>query len=171
MIFYLQTKTRRLNIFQIKFRKACLLDVDNIDLLLIDEVKRGNILHRDKSEISQNIRSYTLAIQTKNNNESIIGLSALHIHNQYLGEIRSLIVSPNFRNKGVGQEIIKSLIEEAKNIGLKEVLVLTFKAKLFETIGFTKENKENMPEQKIWQDCIKCKLFPKCEEILLIKHI
>lgn len=81
------------------------------------------------------------------------------------------MVESSYRNIGVGKEIVAILLKEAIGIGLKRVLVLTFKAKLFEAMDFIQTDKENMPNQKIWQDCIKCKFFPKCEEVLLIKNL
>ncbi|PHQ55600.1 MAG: GNAT family N-acetyltransferase, partial [Sulfurimonas sp.] len=31
--------------------------------------------------------------------------------------------------------------------------------------------KESLPEHKIWADCIKCKHFPICNEVSLIKTL
>ena len=31
--------------------------------------------------------------------------------------------------------------------------------------------KEDIPEQKIWADCIRCKLFPICNEIAMVIDI
>jgi amino-acid N-acetyltransferase len=62
-------------------------------------------------------------------------------------------------------------VQNAISLQLKNVLVLTYQDQLFKKLGFKIIDKENIPTQKIWQDCIKCKFFPRCEEISLIKTI
>ena len=41
----------------------------------------------------------------------------------------------------------------------------------FLSCGFREIPKEDIPEQKIWADCIRCKLFPICNEIAMVKDI
>ena len=148
-------------------KKATLLDVDNIVKLLQEEVNKGVILPRSSSMIATNIRSYILAIC----DNKIVGVGALHIYSQDLGELRSLMVKKEFRGQGIGQGIVNYILDEGQNIRLKKVLVLTYQQKLFEMMGFEVIAKEDIPEHKIWEDCVRCKLFPKCEEISLIKEI
>jgi amino-acid N-acetyltransferase len=152
----------------IKIQISTLNDVNKISFFLEEEVKKGIILHRDVNEISQNIRSYILA---KDENNNIIAIGALHIHTNTLGEIRSLMVKDGYRGEGIGTKIVSTLLNNASSLKLNDVLVLTYQDKLFKKLGFNIIDKENIPTQKIWQDCIKCKFFPKCEEISLIKTI
>jgi len=62
-------------------------------------------------------------------------------------------------------------LDEAKDLGLQKVLVLTYRQSFFERLGFIEIPKESLPEHKIWADCIKCKHFPVCNEVSLIKNI
>jgi len=128
-------------------------------------VDDGTILERSADEIATNIRSYTLAFE----NEELIGFSALHIHTVKLAEIRSLIVKESYRDRGVGKELVSLGLKEGEHLGLQEVLVLTYKQAFFEKLGFVEIPKESLPEHKIWADCIKCKHFPLCNEVSLIK--
>ncbi|MBI3873711.1 MAG: GNAT family N-acetyltransferase, partial [Arcobacter sp.] len=80
-------------------------------------------------------------------------------------------VHSDFRNLGVGAELIKKAINEAKFYSLKTILVLTYRQKLFEKFGFIVIAKESIPETKIWLDCIKCKHFPICDEIALTLEV
>jgi amino-acid N-acetyltransferase len=50
-------------------------------------------------------------------------------------------------------------------------LTLTYQKEFFEKLGFVEIPKESIPDKKIWADCIKCKFFPNCNEIALIKHL
>jgi len=147
------------------FRKATLRDIVSMQELVAPEVKEGTILPRSDDEVATNIRSYTLALD----DELLIGFAALHIHTAYLGEIRSLIVKEEYRGKKVGESLVSELVSEAQSLGLQKVLALTYKNRFFERLGFSEIPKESLPEHKIWADCIKCKHFPICNEISLIK--
>lgn len=152
---------------EIKYLKPTMKEIDDMQNLVAEDVQNGNILERSASEMATTIRSYTVAYQ----NNKIIGFVALHIHTTDLCEIRSLVVKRDFRNHGIGAELIKRAIKEAIHYGLKTILVLTYRQKLFENFGFSIISKESIPETKIWLDCIKCKHFPICDEIALILKI
>ncbi|MFA5232818.1 MAG: N-acetyltransferase [Sulfurimonas sp.] len=151
----------------IELTKARLSDIENMQKLVIPEVEAGVILARSSDEIATNIRSYILA---KEDGE-IVGFCALHIHTPTLAEIRSLVVKEGRRGMGIGQSLIDNAIEEARMLGLQKVLSLTYKQSFFEKLGFVEIPKESLPEHKIWADCIKCKHFPICNEVSLIKTL
>ena len=150
-----------------EYKKASLCDILSMQELVSPEVESGVILERSDDEIATNIRSYTLAYE----NDKLIGFCALHIHTSSLAEIRSLIVKDGFRGKGVGENLINICIDEAQTLGLQKLLSLTYKQSFFEKLGFTEIPKESIPEHKIWADCIKCKHFPICNEVSLIKNL
>jgi len=135
--------------------------------LVEDEVKRGIILKRSDDEVATNIRSYILAFY----NDELVGYGALHIHSMELAEIRSLIVNEKARGLGIGKKIVNYCIDEAKELNVKEILVLTYIASFFEKLGFKEIDKESIPEHKIWLDCVKCIHFPVCNEISLIYKV
>ncbi len=149
------------------YKKATLLDIDDMQKLVKPEVEKGIILPRSDDEIATNIRSYTVVKEDK----KLVGFSALHIFSKKLAEIRSIIIDKKYRGKGIGRNIITRLIEEGKELGVGSVFALTYEREFFEKIGFFEIEKDKLPEQKIWADCVKCKLFPICNEIAFIKHI
>lgn len=151
----------------VKFYKPTVLDIVKMQELVAADVKNGNILDRSPNEMATTIRSYTVAEV----NGEIVGFAALHIHTVTLAEIRSLIVKEDFRGKTIGKQLIQRLVAEAKELNLKQILVLTYQKKLFENFGFIEIEKESIPETKIWADCIKCKHFPVCNEISLMLQI
>ena len=145
--------------------KAKLNDIPAMQKLVEDDVKNGIILQRSEDEVSTNIRSYVLA----KDKERVIGYAALHIHSMRLAEIRSLIVSSEYRGQNIGKNIVLFTLDEAKKIGVEEdVLVLTYLPKFFTKLGFIKIPKDTIPEHKIWADCIKCIHFPVCNETSLV---
>ena len=149
------------------FFKPNVLDIEKMQSLVVPDVENGNILDRNSNEMATTIRSYT-AVKL---NDEIVGFIALHIHTVELAEIRSLVVKDEYRNKGIAKILIQKTIDEAKNIQLKRLLVLTYKKNLFESFNFVEIAKESIPETKIWADCIKCKHFPICDEVSLTLDI
>jgi amino-acid N-acetyltransferase len=151
----------------IEYKKAKLGDIEEMQRLVAPEVESGIILDRSDDEIATNIRSYTLVMH----NSSLIGFCALHIHSPSLAEIRSLIIKEGFRGKKAGTGLIQKVLEEGVELGLQKVLSLTYEKEFFEKLGFVEIPKETLPEHKIWADCIKCKHFPVCNEVSLIKNL
>lgn len=132
--------------------------------LVKSEVDNGIILLRTSDEMATTIRSYT-AVEVDG---VLAGFCALHIHSVNLAEIRSLVVSEQFRNLGLGKKLVNECLEEGKRLQVKEVLSLTYQKDFFEKIGFNVISKESIPEHKIWADCIRCKHFPVCDEVALL---
>ena len=152
---------------KLEFVKPRLSDIAQMQELVRPEVESGVILDRSDDELATNIRSYTLALV----DGELVGFTALHIHTSYLAEIRSLIVKDGFRGQKIGEELINKVLDEAKILGVQRVLSLTYRQSFFERLGFVEIPKESLPEHKIWADCIKCKHFPVCNEVSLIKNL
>ena len=152
---------------KIEYVKARLSDIPKMQELVQPEVDSGVILMRSEDEIATNIRSYALAFLAG----ELVGFTALHVHTSYLGEVRSLIVKEGIRGQKIGENLVLKALDEAKSLGLQRVLVLTYKQSFFERLDFVEIPKESLPEHKIWADCIKCKHFPICNEVSLIKNL
>ncbi len=151
----------------IEYTKAKLSDIKEMQALVEEEVKKGTILFRSSDEMATNIRSYVIAKKE----DVIVGFGALHFHAYDLGEIRSLIVSDKCRGEGIGKGMVKSMLKEGNSLDVKKIFTLTYQQSFFESIGFKEIPKESLPAHKIWADCVKCKHFPVCDEVALIKTI
>jgi len=151
----------------IEYLKAKLSNISQMQELVKEEVESGVILERNENEMATTIRSYFIA----KDGDKIVGFVALHIHTLLLAEIRSLIVSKEQRGKNIGANLVNIASDEGRELGVKQVLTLTYQKEFFEKLGFVEIDKESIPESKIWADCIKCKHFPICNEISLIKEI
>ena len=152
----------------VRLVKAKLLDIDDMQKLVAKEIKEGIILERSRDEVATNIRSYVLA----KDRDRVVGYTALHIHSTRLAEIRSLIVSSEYRGQNIGKRLVEFTLNEAKELGVEEeVLVLTYLTDFFKKLNFIEIPKETIPEHKIWADCIKCIHFPICNEVSLVYKI
>lgn len=142
-------------------------DIPQMLALVEPEVQKGNILPRSQDEIANTIRSYVIA----RDEEKIVGFCALYIYTQKLAEVRSLIVSEEYQNQGIGKELVLRVLQEGEMLGICEFLVLTYREAFFKKLGFEVIEKTEIPNHKIWTDCIKCKHFPQCNEIALFKRL
>ena len=149
--------------------KPTLRDIPAMRNLILPEVQRGVILDRSEDEMASAIRSYSVVCE--NGSHKIIAFAALQILSPTLAEIRSLIVGESYRRMGLATHLINHILGEARALNLKEVLALTYQKEVFAKIGFVEIAKDSLPNQKIWADCIKCKKFPICDEIALLKTL
>jgi len=151
----------------ITYKKPTLQDIPAMQQLVEPEIESGVILPRSNDEIATNIRSYFLAMDS----DKLVGFVALHIHSPALAELRSMIIDTAYRGQNIGTKLVENACDEGARLGLKEVLALTYQQRFFERLGFVEIPKESIPEHKIWADCIKCKHFPVCNEVSLIKTL
>src|SRR4030042_3641842 len=141
-------------------RKAKLQDVKQIQALINFFAKQDLMLPRSLNELYENLRDFWVCVE----NKQIIGCCALHVSWQDLAEIKSLAIKKNKQKLGLGSQLINSCIEEAKELGIKKLFMLTYKPNFFRKFGFRRIKNLSLPH-KIWADCINCPKFPNCKEI------
>jgi amino-acid N-acetyltransferase len=100
----------------------------------------------------------------------LVGACALHVCWEGLGEIRSLAVIEPQRGGGLGARLLELCVNEARELGLDRLFVLTYIPDYFEKQGFVPIEKSQLPH-KIWADCIKCVNFPECGEEALERRL
>ena len=66
----------------------------------------------------------------------VVGCGALHVLWADLGEIRTVAVHPRAVGRGVGHAIVAGLIDNARELGLARLFVLTFEKHFFGGHGF-----------------------------------
>jgi amino-acid N-acetyltransferase len=148
----------------IRFYKPTVADITKMQDIVKEEVDKGKILLRTADEMATTIRSYTVVeVDGK-----MAGFTATHIHSPRLAEVRSLVVGKDFRGLKLGRQLVEACIKEAKEYGIEQLLSLTYEQGFFESCGFRVISKEEIPEHKIWADCIRCKHFPICDEIAMV---
>lgn len=148
------------------FRKAKMSDIKNIAALINFYAEKGAMLPRTIPSMYQRIRDFTIIEESS----TIIAVGSLHILWNDLAEICSLAVRPESVNCGLGSSLVKKMIQESKELEIKNVFTLTYQPLFFEKCGFKRVNKESLP-QKVWTECINCSKFPNCDEIALIRSV
>lgn len=147
-------------------RKALINEVPEIWRML-HEFADQDVLPRTMAEIYSLLRDYFVYREDQG---PIRGIAALHIFWEDLGEIRSLVVTPEFQKKGIGSRLVKKCLAEASSLGLKRVFALTSQPDFFKRFGFLEVTRNDLPPI-IWAECVQCLKFPDCNEIPMLLDI
>jgi len=146
-------------------RKARIVDVPNIQKTLGVFAQNGKLLARSLSELYTNLRDMFVAVDEETG--EVVGSCSLHIIWENLAEIRSLAVLNSHQGRGIGRGLVQACIDEAVELGLKQLFTLTYEVEFFQCLGFQVVDKNIFP-QKIWADCLHCPKFPNCDEVALV---
>lgn len=147
-------------------RKATLNDAQQISELVNLGVREGQLLPRSLESIRASIDDWMVAEE----NGRVVGCGSLLEMGPGLGEVRSLEVAPEYRQNGVGAEIVNALIELARARGISTVFALTRAVLFFEKLGFRITETENFPE-KVWRDCLICPVRFACDEVAMVRSV
>ena len=74
------------------------------------------------------------------------------------------------RGKGIGSKLVGWCIDEAKRLGIRKLMSLTYEQRFFERLGFKVVSKESLP-LKVWSDCVKCPKNDACDEIAMVLEL
>jgi len=147
-----------------KVEKARIGDVGRMHEMVNGFADNGEMLPRALSEIYENLRDYFVI---RDRGEQVIACVALHISWADLAEIKSLVVSGDKHEQGLGSLLVKACIDEAKELGICTIFCLTYKPVFFEKCGFHQVDKMELP-RKVWAECFRCPKFPDCDEVALV---
>lgn len=145
-----------------RIRPALMGDVRTIHGLLQQFADKGLLLGRSISSLYDQLRDFIVY-----DDDGIKGVCALHICWDNLAEVRSLAVADNMQGRGIGKMLVSSCLDEAMNLEIDKVFVLTYQAGFFRKLQFADIEKNELPH-KIWSDCLQCPKFPDCDEEALI---
>lgn len=151
----------------VTIRKARISDTEEMHRLINMYADEGIMLHRTLQSIYEYLQCFYVAEREG----QVIGTVSLHVLDRDLAEVRSLVVSPEHTGNGLGRQLVEATVKEAAQLGIHQVLTLTYQDEFFKRCGFVLIEKENLPMQKIWKDCVNCPRFNHCDEIALILRL
>ncbi len=146
-----------------KLRRARAGDVAAIHKLINHFAEQDEMLPRALNELYENLRDYFVI----ENEGDVVGCCALHVTWSDLAEVKGLAVTEAHQGKRLGHQLVKACLEDARNLGLPRVFVLTYIPGYFERFGFECIEKSELP-QKVWSECIRCPKFPDCGEVSMV---
>jgi amino-acid N-acetyltransferase len=144
-------------------RKARMSDAKEIQNLIGEYARKGDMLPRSLSSIYENIRDFFIF---ENEGGEVVGSAAVHIMWEDLAEVRSVAVREGEMRRGIGTRLVEACLSEAIVLGITRVFALTYKPDFFRRLGFREIDKSELPH-KIWSDCLKCPKFPDCDEVAM----
>jgi amino-acid N-acetyltransferase len=149
----------------LNIRPARVGDVPVIYELIRTFADRKLMIRRSLGELYESIREFVVATDDAG---TVIGCAALHVFWEDLAELKCLAVAESTQGQGVGRKLVDACWEEARGLEINSVFTLTYVAEFFEKVGYHQIDKADLPH-KIWNECVRCPLFPNCQEIALIR--
>ena len=147
-------------------RRAVIKDVHAMAAIINRFAAKGEMLPRSHHQLYQFVRDFVVVTA----GDVVVGCGALNIVWEDIGEIRSLAISEEWQDKGLGRRLVEVLLEDARALGLPKVFSLTYKQGFFEHMGFRVVPHESLPH-KIWAGCLNCPKFPNCDEIAVLLEL
>ncbi len=159
-------QTRAVPVDPPRIRAATITDVPAIHDLLETYASKGNLLPRSMNEIYRHLRDF-FVIEVSGR---IAAIGALEIFTEDLGEVRSLVVADEFERRGLGRLMVQRIVAEARQIGLRRLMALTYVPEFFHKLGFQTVGIDTLPE-KVWGVCVKCYKYNNCDETAVVLEL
>lgn len=150
---------------RLNIRSARVGDVPAIQDLIRTFADRKLMIRRSLGELYESIREFLVATDDEGR---VIGCAALHVFWDDLAELKCLAVSEGAQGLGVGRSLLEACWKSAQDLEIKTVFTLTYVAEFFEKCGYHRVDKAELPH-KIWNECVRCPLFPSCTEVALVR--
>ncbi len=145
-------------------RAATIHDVPRIQEVINSHAELGKMLFKSFAELYENLRDFAVYEM----DGKVVGCAALAIIWADLAEVRSLAVDDNYRGQGIGSDLVKWCIADARRLHIRKLMSLTYEQRFFARLGFEVVEKESLP-LKVWTDCIKCPKNENCDEIAMVR--
>jgi len=113
-------------------RPARTSDIKKIRSIVDSYAAQRRLLSKETVTLYEGVQEFTVAEV----NGEVVGCGALHILWEDLAEVRTVAVIESMKGKGIGHAILESILNKAKEIGVKKVFCLTFETKFFDSHGF-----------------------------------
>lgn len=101
---------------------------------------------------------------------SVLACGAVVALSDQLAEVRSLAVHESQQGQGLGGVMVNALLQIAKERGFRQVCALTLRENFFVRLGFRIVDRWSI-SPKLWQECIYCPKFHRCDEVAVLMDI
>jgi len=117
----------------VTIREARTSDVQVIRRLMDDYATDRILLSKATVTLFEDVQEFYVA----ESDGDVVGCGALHVLWEDLGEVRTLAVDKAHRGQGIGDLLLRRLLQQARHVGLHRVFCLTFEIEFFERHGFS----------------------------------
>jgi len=148
-------------------RRATVADVPAMGQIINDCAEFGLMLPRSLSSLYENVREFRVAEDPADGGR-VIGVCGLSVVWANLAEVCALAVEPDQRGLGIGRKLTEACLEEARALGVRTIMTLTYEQAFFERLGFAVVDRQALP-LKVWSECIRCPKNQACDEIAMTR--
>lgn len=150
----------------IQLRAATESDIDGILSLVNGYAAENLMLPRTHEQIRRALPGFLVALS----GGKVVGCGSNVPLTPKLTELRSLAVAPETRGTGLGKRLVQALVIAARDAGYDKICALTLNEGFFNACGFETVDRWTITP-KIWQECIYCQKFDKCDEIAVLMNL
>jgi amino-acid N-acetyltransferase len=147
-------------------RPAVDADVEHIVQIVNYYAEQNLMLWRTPEQIALVLSGFVVAEE----DGRVVGCGSLVELTPQLTEVRSLAVSPAYRGRGLGGQLVRDLVRRAREAGYEHVCALTLREEFFNRLNFTTVDRWSLAP-KIWHECIYCPKFHACDEIAVLMNL
>jgi amino-acid N-acetyltransferase len=134
----------------IVIRPARTSDIKAIRKIIDAYTLQRRLLAKETVTLYEDVQEFTVAEV----DGEIIGCGALHVLWEDLGEVRTVAVIEQYRGQKIGNQIMSTIIDRARALGLKRLFCLTFETGFFGRHGF-KEITGTPVEPAVYQELLR----------------
>lgn len=91
-----------------------------------------HLLERSPEEVESLLPTFWVAEQEG----KVVGCCCLEIYSRKIAEVRSLVVREDWRNRGLGRQLVREAVSEARRRGIHEILTVTSELGFFGSLNF-----------------------------------
>ena len=114
-------------------RRARTGDVRAIAGLVRENVESRRLLGKAAVTLYEDVQEFWVA---EREDGEVVACGALHVLWEDLAEIRTLAVRQDCQGRGIGDGLVRALLANAREVGVRRVFVLTFAVGFFARHGF-----------------------------------
>ena len=144
-------------------RAAVSADAPALHTLIAAHLEEGRLLPRTLAELVDHAHRFVVAVQ----GEQIVGCAELAPLSAAVAEVRSLVVSAEARQSGLGQRMVDELGRRGRREGFTSLCAFAHDPRFFVRLGFSIVPHTWVPE-KIAHDCHSCPLFRNCGQYAIV---
>jgi amino-acid N-acetyltransferase len=139
------------------------------------------MLHRSHAELYENVRDFHVAVVARDaisrpddaehgtpDEAEVVGTCGLDVVWANLAEVYALAVKPGRRGGGVGRKLVEACVVEARELGIRRLMSLTYEQAFFERLAFRVVDRQALP-LKVWTQCVRCAKNQACDEIAMVR--
>ena len=155
----------------VAIRQAYSEDIPELVEMINGFAARNLMLPRTPEAVMKTLPDWLVAVERETDGgEVLLGCGSLVALTSELAEVRSLAVHERGQGKGVGSLVVENLVALAKAREFSQVCALTLREEFFQRLGFEIVDRWSI-SPKVWQECIYCPKFHRCDEVAVLKHL